>query len=403
MKHSRIRNSGLVFVLLALSCCQPKQNTYEELVTIAQPMEKNIYLAGGSVRIQAPVRGDVIAMGGTILISDSVRYDVLAVGGKIEIQGNIGGDLRSAGGEIYIDRPVEGDVVVAGGTLRLGPNARVGGDVLISGGTVTLDGVVEGEVKAMGGIIYLNGTIERGLTARGEQLEINGQVKGASELAASKMIVGDEAQFEGPVRYWTEEEPLDFQGSLRGTTATFDDSLALETARWHLLGFGTVVALFWYLGTVLIMILLLEYIFGHVFREAARVALNQTAKSLGLGLLYVVVVPVAILLVFFTIVGIPLGIIALFIYVMTLLFSLTIASLVVTHWFENYLKAHWTFARASFTALGFFIAIKILSLVPVFGWLIVTIVALLAFGAILATINRAKLKSALRESTGAPS
>ena len=134
------------------------------------------------------------------------------------------------------------------------------------------------------------------------------------------------------------------------------------------------------------MISLIQYFFSETFRRAAETVKKASMKSLGMGALFLVGVPVAIVVTFITIVGIPLGILALISYVTVLLLGTVIVSLIATHWINNtYYHASWRTSRIIFMAFGAFIFLKLASLTPFVGPLVMLLLACMAFGGILQT------------------
>lgn len=359
-----------------------------ERVTITQPLREDLYVTGGTVVINAPIYGDVIVVGGTITLNDSVQFDLIAAGGEIFVNGYVGDDIRSAGGRLHLSGNVGGDVVVTGGTILIDQSTTINGSMLVGGGEVTIDGIVKGQLKSGAGKLELNGNVQKGIDARGGQLKINGQIMGHSTLAAEDIIVGEKAAFHGDVHYWNENGSLDFKNSIKGGVATFDPSLKIETGHWHNLGFASKQILFWYLGTALFMIFIMQYLFSQTFKKAASTVLNESVKSLGIGFLFVVGMPVAIVVSFITLLAIPVGLILLFIYVMLFMLAISISSLVIGNWLNNvYYQGKWKYIKLSFVSFFVFVVLKLFSLTPFVGFPIIVLVVCMAWGALLLNIK----------------
>ncbi|HEX6892825.1 MAG TPA: hypothetical protein VF141_19085, partial [Chryseolinea sp.] len=275
-----------------------------EDVVIDDIVNGDLYIAGGTVTINAPVNGDLVVAGGTIVVNDSISQDILAAGGDITINGFVGDDVRSAGGKIRLSSRVAGDFVVGGGEINIDGRSVILGNLLSGGGKTTLDGTVQGNVKAAAGEFTLNGVVEQEMDCRGGDIIINGSVSGMARLAAKDIELGSRAHFNKDVRYWNEDGQLDFGDTVSGGTATFDPSLEIDDGRWHYLGFASFIMAAWYLGTAMVMIFLIQYLFGPVLRNAADTVKNASLKSLGLGLLFLVGAPASIVLLFITIIGI---------------------------------------------------------------------------------------------------
>ncbi|MEO5603734.1 MAG: polymer-forming cytoskeletal protein [Cyclobacteriaceae bacterium] len=174
-----------------------------------------------------------------------------------------------------------GDLVVTGGTVTVDRDVLISGDLLVISGEVLIDGNVNGDIKSTSGTLTLNGDAHRSIDCRGGKLIINGQVSGDATLACNQIEIGSKASFEKAVRYWNDKGSAEFHGSVKNGTAIFDPSLEIESGRWHYLGFASLLMI-WYMGTALLFIVLVNYLFGRTFRNAANNIKNSSLKSLGL-------------------------------------------------------------------------------------------------------------------------
>ncbi|MGZ8557482.1 MAG: hypothetical protein ACXWWC_04085 [Chitinophagaceae bacterium] len=359
---------------------------YGNNVIINQPVHDDLYLAGGTITINAPVYGDLIVAGGTIIINDTITNDILLAGGNVTFNGFAGDDIRCAGGKIYISKNVTGDLVVTGGNVIIEKGVSVGG-LLASGGKITVDGDVNGEIKIASGDLTLNGNISKDIDCRGGKITVNGNISGKSVLAARKIVVGNNAVFNNDVRYWNKQGSLDFKQSLKNGKAIYDPSLRIQTGEWYYLGAATVLGLLWWLGMALLMILIIQYLFSSTMKKTADTVFNHTLKSLGFGFLFFIAVPVAAVVSFITVVGLPIGMLLIFIYVTLILLATVITSVVTANWFNNRNNYKWGNGRLVFAAFGIFVLLKLISLTPFAGWLVMILLVCMAFGGILLTVN----------------
>ena len=85
--------------------------------------------------------------------SEGDADDMVAILGDTNSSGHVKDSAVAVLGNVHIDGPVGGDVVAVFGNVDLGPHADVGGDVTAVGGAVTRDpaAVVRGEVQSIGG------------------------------------------------------------------------------------------------------------------------------------------------------------------------------------------------------------------------------------------------------------
>jgi hypothetical protein len=356
-------------------------------ITISQPVYENIYAAVNTMTVNAPIHGDLVIVGGTININDTVFNDIMLAGGTVIFNGYAGDDIRCAGGTLNVKKDIKGDLVITGGTVIIDKNVTIGGNLLVSGGDVQMNGTVKGSVRGAIADFEMNGIIEKNLDCRGGDLKINGTVKGQSALSAPDIVIGDNAAFLGDVRYWNTQGFLKFGESVKSGIAIYDGNLRIDTGRWYYVGFASVMAVLWYLGSVILMIFLAQYLFSNTLKRASATAQTESMKSLGYGFLYLLGVPTIMILTFVSIIGIPIGMILLFGYVMSLILATVITSVVVTYGLNTYYNKDWGAWQMLLVATGVFIVLKILSMIPIIGWIIMFVATLIVFGAILLDIN----------------
>lgn len=384
--------SGMVILAIPLSA----QIKSGENIFIDDKVNNDLYVAGGTITIDAPVAGDLIAAGGTITVNDTITQDILVAGGNMTMNGFVGDDIRCAGGTIRLSENVTGDVVAAGGTITIDKDVIIHGNLLISGGEVVLNGEVNGYVKSASGKFTFNGKAGNDIDCRGGEIIINGAVNGKSTLSADIISLGSGARFNNDVVYWNKSGTLDFGNSIESGKAMYDPSLEIETGRWHYLGFASLLMVLWYLGTALLMIILIQYLFKVTMRKAADTVKETSLKSLGLGLLFFVAVPVAILISFISVIGIPVGILMLIAFITVLLLATVMVSLLTAHWINNtYYQSKWSALRIVLSAFGIFVFLKLASLTPFIGPLVMFLLACMAFGGILQTIQWKRITPAV--------
>ncbi len=356
-------------------------------VVIDKPVFEDVYVTGGEVMINASIYGDLIVAGGTVVVNDSVYSDILAAGGTLTFNGYVGDDIRCAGGKVNIMKNVPGDVVVTGGNIVISKDAVIG-NLISAGGEITIDGQVAGVVKSASGKLLLNGSVMKDIDCRGAELTVNGTINGRSVLVAGdELIIGNKAAFNNDVRYWSPSKHVAFGDAVKNGKAVYDPSLRIDREQWYFLGFSSVLGLVWYMGMVFVMIMIIQYLFGRTMKKAGQTAYDRSMRSLGYGFLFWLGVPVAAVVACITVVGVPVGVILLFSYVILLLFAGTITSVVAANWLNSRSLANWSYWRMVFVALGTFMVFRLVSLTPFLGWFIFILLVCISFGAILQNVD----------------
>ena len=131
----------------------------------------------------------------------------------------------------------------------------------------------------------------------------------------------------------------------------------------------------------LLAALVITLLFGNLARELSARAVKEPWWSLLMGFALVVCVPIAAVFTFMTIVGAPLGVLALILYAFFLLLSVPMAGIVLGAWMLKLLKKtgaveiNWqrtVLGVLLYTALGF---------IPVIGWVLKLALILSSLGA----------------------
>lgn len=350
-------------------------------VTVASgnDVRDNLYVAGGSISIGSAVIGDLLAAGGNILISKNVSEDMAVAGGAITILGNSGGDIRVAGGNVTISGDVAGDLIVVGGSVTVTSDVTIGKDLIVAGGQVTFGGNVLGNAQISGGVVSING-------------RINGNVK--SEVG-EKLTIGENAVIRGSLNYTARdaETLVKNAGAVVTGKTVFTKSKVPEVrgVKNAMFAFAGAFVL-WRIISVIIVALVLAALFKRFSIDVVEGAVGNPLQMLGKGFVAVVVVPVAIVILFATLFGITLGLVALTLYGLLLLVGGIYACVVTGAWLSkavyksNHITITWKNVVVGSVVLTF------VKMIPVLGWVAWLFVILVTMGSIV-DIAQKKFKS----------
>ena len=332
------------------------------------------YVAGGSVRIDKPVVGDLIAAGGNLDIDAPVAGAALLAGGNLRVTAQVEHDIFAGGGRVILDAPIGRNLRAAGGQLDLGPMATVNGNATVAGGRVTLRGAIKGSLHVAGG-----------------QVTIDAPVGGDVVATTGQLTLGPNARIGGKLRYYSGNEvkrdPAAQVGNVeRGPLPGRGASAALHReGGWGARAGARTVGLgwLWTLGLMAIAALLV----GTMPVAAKRVAHALRARpglSLLWGFIALVCIPVAVLLLAITIVGIPLALLALLLYGVLLLVGYVASAVGLGQWALLRFKAEaadrnaWRIA----SAMAAMLVLALLGSLPWVGGLVALLAVLAGMGAI---------------------
>jgi len=329
--------------------------------------DEDVYLAGGEALIAGTVTRDVIVASGELDVTGRIDGNLIAAAGNVDVRGPIGRSLRVAAGELRVAAPVGGDVVAASGDVTIEPGAVVAGDVVAAGGNVTIRGEVRGEVRVAGG-----------------ELVIDGPVGGEVRAEADELRLGPNARLAAALFYDGNEPEMDQGATVAGPVEERDLGDEVDPIPGPDLGgfwFG-VFRLLAALVTGAAVVLLLPR--AAVAAADAIRARPGPAFLLGLGLL--VVLPIALVVLMVTVVGIPLALVGWAVYAVALYLSQVFVGLAIG-WLILARSRLGGDTGRGFNLLAMAIGVVVLGVlrllpIPFFGGLVAVLTAIAGLGAL---------------------
>lgn len=383
--------AGLSLLLIALpSSAATFRVSEEESFSIDIPVNDDLYVAGGAVQVNKDIDGDLLVAGGDVVVKGNVKQDVQAAGGTVTIEGKVSDDVRAAGGDVFVRGIVNGDVIVTGGRVRIERSAVIAGDTVIMGGDAVVDGIVRGKLTMRSGRVRIGGSVGGDADVRADAIALDGKIAGSSVFVSQTVTAGSDARIGGNLRYWLPRGEKDFSSLVKGK-ASYDPSLRKTPVRVDkatVMGAIT-LAIIAMIGLSLLssafFILLVTMVTKTFFKDTAKRARKMPWTCLWHGLVTIIVIPVVGILLLISVIGIPLGLLTFMAYGFMLFFLKPLTAIVAARWLEVHYQRNWGKWMAFIVSVGCFLVIKLLGLVPFLGWIIVTVAALIALGAITVT------------------
>ena len=281
------------------------------------------FIAGETVTVNQPVAGDLFTSGGSIDIDADVGGDIVAMGGKLRIGADVAQSVYAAGGQVTISSKVGRNVRVAGGEVEIGPRAQILGNVSAAGGQLKLLGPVAGYVQAAGGRIY-----------------IDSAVSGDVDAASGRVELGPNARIAGTLRYRSGKEITQDAAAqvLGGVERLAPRTRASGKTRDVRFKPSRVGAGLWALGLTLLAGVLLG-VLPRFFGGVAETLRARWGMSLLIGFVLLVCVPVVALMLLVSVIGIPLGLLAIALYLALLPVGYVSAGICLGDWGLQRFKA----------------------------------------------------------------
>jgi cytoskeletal protein CcmA (bactofilin family) len=331
------------------------------------PLDKDVMVAGGVVRVMTPVEGDLFIAGGEAAVSTSVRGDVWATGALVSFDGTAEGDVRAAGYQVTLKGIIKSNAVVYARTLSQEPESHVWGDLKFSGEKARIGGVVDGVLRA-----------------DAQTVRIDGNLKGGANVNAERVIVGSGALVQGDLIYKSENEVVVSQGakilgSVVHNVPEGEGAKGAKSSRGGWFGFIGGMKLIWFVG-MLVVGLLLSVFVPDLLGRTNEVLHTSPFLSLLAGFVLFACAPVVLAILVVTVVGWPLGLLVTFVYVLGFLFSgifagHTVGKLILHRVEKAQESTFWPMA------LGILILV-IASSIPMVGFLVRALLVMFGFGAL---------------------
>lgn len=328
-------------------------------------IDGSAYLAGSSIDVSGKVNGDLYCAGQNVTISGEVTGDVLCVGQTLTISGTVGGNVRIAGQTMAIGGTIGKGASIAGQTITLHKDGQIGQDATIVGQNTNIDGQVGRDLVLSSVTSNINSAIGRNVTADIETLNL-----------AKGTVIG------GTLNYTAPQKLTSSEGSTVAGKVTYIETK--EEAKEAKSAFNPLAAIIWSL-MLLVSALILVLVIPRLLHNATQPTVESASKALLtilVGFVAGIVMPVAILLLMLTVLGIPFAIVTLVAWTLIVILSGAFAAYYLG-------RVVWrTQSNAILTMLVGALIIVIGLMLPIINVLIWLIAVWYGTGAILAHLQK---------------
>lgn len=259
-----------------------------------------------------------ITAGETTIINTPVDRDLFVAGRQVDINTNVSGDAYIAGGQVNI-------------------KGQVNGNLIIAGGNVTVSGIVKRNLIIAGGQVNVekSAIIDGYILGAGNELIVSGTVNGPARFASNSFVISNTAQIIGDLEVYANDSNIDPGAKILGQKRISQPPQSEVQPRPNLsnrLGDQfSAFNLFLFLAQILVLIVLIRILIPHLLNFIDPL-LNSPLNMLGWGLIRLVVLPFLAIILFLTIIGIPLGVLTIFIYGLGLYLSTLISGVALGRW-----------------------------------------------------------------------
>jgi hypothetical protein len=274
----------------------------EKVVVKSEVIPGDLIFNGDQLEIDGVVQGDLIILSGNVVIGGAVEGSVIGLtGGKVTVNGRIGRNLRVLAQDIYINGNIEGSSTVGAFRMVTAPNSRIGNGLMGTFIMLELTGRVEGmaSVTSMS-FAKIGGQIHGDLKVSGTQLqwapplEVSGQVTDATSTA---------------------HNPSKIKGVKLGGYRLDKGNLADQ---YQMMRTVMIVLFIWFVGSLLLSLIFFR-LFPRITWSMSEPSMANFRRSLLIGLLCLIGTPVLIYFLCLSMVGIPIAIFLLLLYLLLLM------------------------------------------------------------------------------------
>jgi len=239
-----------------------------------------------------------------------------------------------------------GDVLAYGGEIYLGNDALIHGSIYVGAGKIEIDGArIMGDVKGGAGRASLNGTVDGkvDLGLGTVSFGINYLAKGGTKLVLHEETSIDEI----------ENAPADLELSFAEKSYFFTSTFFI-----------------WGLVSLLITGILFVAVFKETARDMISFAQNSIFKTAGMGFVFLIVIPVAVLILAVLIFTIPVALIGGTLYLILFYLAQIVSALILGDLVIRQMDSSYRNGRLFIPLIVGIIFVVFLPEIPYIGWVL---------------------------------
>jgi len=299
------------FTLLPLKSSLASEVRTGDTVYIAkdQIIDGNFYAVGNNLTIDGEVKGDVICAGQLVTINAKVGGDILCLADTLNINSAVNGNVRVVGKNIIFNGSATRNLNVAASNLIIGKEAIIGWDAVVAAATSEIRGTINGNLQGAFGKLLLAGEVAK-------NVELKMGPNSNSDKNQMGLTVSDEAKIDGDLIYSANHEGSINKNRVNGKIVR--NPYQNDTRAWFAAyAVGRLIAIF----SALILGLILISLWRDKIVKLTDKLKKAYWPAIGWGALLVIFIPIACLLLFITILGIPLALILGGLWIITMFVS----------------------------------------------------------------------------------
>ena len=341
----------------------------------SEVIDEDLYLAGEEITVEGKVNGNLFCAGGTVKVLGSVKGSAWLVGNRVLISGEVTDGLKAAARNVTLEGGVGGDFIAMGGEVLLRMGSAVRRDLVVAGRKVSFEGTVDGDVRGAG-----------------QTVDVTGTIKGGAKFLVQTLTLSSAARVWGDLVYVSESEAKVESGAMVGGKITRRPPEYRERVKKILpfaFLFGVAGKVLGFFGA-LVAGLVLVLVFPKWMNSAADALQWELGSCAGWGALALFLTPIGVAITAATIVGGPLAVLSLLLYLIAVYASqITVGFFIGRAILKLDEETAGKGALFGALALGL-VLVKLVRMIPVAGYVSMLAVAIFGLGAMVVSARTGK-------------
>lgn len=289
-----------------------------------QTIDGNYYAVASNVEIKGHVKGDLICAGETVTVSGNIDGDIICAAQIIDVTGTVGGSVRLLARNATIASPVLRNITVVAGALYLSPKADVGMDTVFLADKFNTLGNINGNVFGAAEQVYLGGKIGESVN-----LKMNDST---DDTTNTPLVILQTAKIDGDLTYEAvSDAKIEKRETIKGQIIKNVSQGSWQDGVW-----GSVGSLWlWSKIAAVLSAMIIGLMFVIFFRKQTVIMSDKMVESpkrnILWGILILALTPLICLFLLVTLIGIPVAIILMMLWIITVMVAKPLAAIMVGH------------------------------------------------------------------------
>lgn len=325
-------------------------------------IQDDYFIAGENIKFSGIVEGDLISGCQTLTSKGTVEGNLMAAAKELDISGEVGGSFRGFAQNISLDGKLKRNFLGFAQNINLKEGSEVGGDII-----------------AYCSELKISGEIGKGVRTGACCVVISGIINGDVFANADEITILPDAKIYGNLNYKSKKEAKIERGAVITGETNWTKILPEKEKRgW---GWGKLLVKFLFFCASLVTGFFMLLVAKKEVKAAKDAVFKDFLKNLGLGFVFVICIPIAAIILLFTVLGIPISIIAIFAYLILFYIAKIFVGFALGEKVLQLFKAEGMPAPAWSLVVGLLL-IYILFLIPYLHWIVYLLTLFVGFGSV---------------------